>query len=336
MYIRPKQLGNSSLPDEDLKTDRMNCQKIGPCGIGEKAIYLNSFYLDRRFYIPMNTITRIYKRIAMSKGGFNKKGVFASMPYLVVEYDHGQVKQCNFKFEQKVDELLDYVKTHFPQIKTLSAKGEEILAWEEAQREKRKKKNLTEQDRETMAEIIKAKEYLEEEPTLSTSLSYASKSMRVYNNTKPTYKWVALTILLGAFVVAAYGIYCVISRTGNIGIYCVLGGIGIVFLVSASNILPTARNNRIALEKQLEKARAEMEKYIQSYENFPLPARYAHPAALDRMYRSVEEGRADTMAEAYEDLKAGLKALHSGVEVSQTEYDEVVAIKPMFLLEDYQ
>ena len=35
-------------------------------------------------------------------------------------------------------------------------------------------------------------------------------------------------------------------------------------------------------------------------------------------------------------MKAYLKALNSEVTVSQEEYDEVMAIKPMFLVMDYQ
>ena len=34
--------------------------------------------------------------------------------------------------------------------------------------------------------------------------------------------------------------------------------------------------------------------------------------------------------------KADLKALNADVQVSQEEYDEVVAIKPMFLVSDYE
>ena len=35
-------------------------------------------------------------------------------------------------------------------------------------------------------------------------------------------------------------------------------------------------------------------------------------------------------------MKKELKALNSSVKVSQSEYDEVVAIKPLFLVCDYQ
>ena len=71
-------------------------------------------------------------------------------------------------------------------------------------------------------------------------------------------------------------------------------------------------------------------------DDFPLPARYAHPVVLTRMIRILREGRAQSADEALEVLKSDLKALNADVQVSQEEYDEVVAIKSMFLLSDYQ
>ena len=71
-------------------------------------------------------------------------------------------------------------------------------------------------------------------------------------------------------------------------------------------------------------------------EHFPLPARYAHPVVLDRMIRVLREGRAQSIEEALTVVKADLKALNADVQVSQEEYDEVVAIKPMFLVSDYE
>ena len=70
--------------------------------------------------------------------------------------------------------------------------------------------------------------------------------------------------------------------------------------------------------------------------DFPLPARYAHPVVLTRMIRVLREGRAQTADQALEVVKQDLKALTADVQVEQWEYDEVVAIKPMFLLSDYQ
>ena len=54
------------------------------------------------------------------------------------------------------------------------------------------------------------------------------------------------------------------------------------------------------------------------------------------MERIIREGRAQTTDEAFEVLKEDLKAMTSDVQVSQEDYDEVVVIKPMFLMHDYQ
>lgn len=43
--FKPQRLGTVTIPDAELTTDKKNCKKIGPCGVGEKAIYLNSFIL---------------------------------------------------------------------------------------------------------------------------------------------------------------------------------------------------------------------------------------------------------------------------------------------------
>ena len=65
-------------------------------------------------------------------------------------------------------------------------------------------------------------------------------------------------------------------------------------------------------------------------------ARYAHPIVLERMIRSIREGRAKTCEEALEVVKEDLRKLNRSVKVSQEEYDEVVVVKPMFLVSDYR
>jgi len=80
----------------------------------------------------------------------------------------------------------------------------------------------------------------------------------------------------------------------------------------------------------------QMEEYIREYPDFPVPAHYAHPIVLKRMQEILKEGRAKTIPEALQILKKDLKALNSDVVVEQEEYDEIVAIKPMFLVMDYK
>lgn len=64
MMIKPQQLGDSSINEDELVKDKKLCHKFGPCGIGEKAIYLNSFYFERRYYVPLHSVKRVFKRVA--------------------------------------------------------------------------------------------------------------------------------------------------------------------------------------------------------------------------------------------------------------------------------
>ena len=129
--FKPHRLGEISIPDDELLIDKKNCRKIGPCGIGEKALYLNSFYIDRIYYIPIRSVRRIFKRVAMSKGGFTGKGVFGTLSYLVVAYGNGQEKQCNFKHEEDVDRFLAYIEEAYPDIPVHSVEAERKLAEKE-------------------------------------------------------------------------------------------------------------------------------------------------------------------------------------------------------------
>ena len=327
-------LSNKKLEDAVLQQDKQDSKHYGSCAVGEKALYLGSRFIDRRYYIPIHRIRRAYKKIAMSKGGFTGKGVFGSIAYLVVEYDDTKY-ECTFKCEDYLDLMLADIRVRHPAIKTISAAAERRLAKAEEERQARKKKNLSKQDLETIAELTEAREYLERRLDLCTELSSASKAKRVYDQSNPAYKWVALAIVLGGAIATVFGAYTLLTGTGNFGLYfLLLGGAALLFF-SGANVLPTAKNNRIAIEQRLSKARSELDAYVSIYSGFPIPSRYAHPASLTRMIRSVEEGRADTVEEAYEDLKKGLKALNSSTSVDQEEYDEVMSIKPMFLLENY-
>ena len=60
MIFKPAQLGMAKLDPQELEADKKACRKIGPCGVGKKALYLNSFYIDRRYYLPYGSITRVW------------------------------------------------------------------------------------------------------------------------------------------------------------------------------------------------------------------------------------------------------------------------------------
>ncbi len=338
MIFRPAQLGMAKLDRLELEQDKKACRKIGPCGVGKKALYLNSFYIDRRYYLPYGSISRVFKRVAMSSGGFTGKGMFASMAYLVVEYDGGKQKQCNFKDERDVDKLLEVLAKEQPQIPLLSEAGEQALQKKEAEKAARKLPELTDEAKHSVTVLRKAKEYLEEKPELAEELSAAERRKRAQLQSKPVYRYVALAIFVFGIVSAAYGLYAVTNHVGNYGIYFALFGFAAVFLFSSYNMLPTARNNNNAIMKRADKAEAAMAEYVKHYPNgaFPVPSCYAHPIVLKQMTDAIEEGRAVTVPEALDAVEARLKSLNADVQVEQEEYDEVVVIKAMFLNHDYQ
>jgi len=338
MIFKPAQLGMAKLDKQELEQDKKSCRKIGPCGVGKKALYLNSFYIDRRYYLPYGSISRVFKRVAMSSGGFTGKGMFASMAYLVVEYDGGKQKQCNFKDERDVDKLLEVLAKEQPQLKLLSAAGEQVLEKKEAEKAARKLPELTDDAKHSVTVLRKAKEYLEAKPELSDELSAAERRKRAQLQSKPVYRYVALAIFIFGILSAAYGLYAVTTHTGNYGIYFALFGFAAIFLFSSYNMLPTARNNHSAIMKRAEKAEAAMAEYVKHYPNgaFPVPSYYAHPIVLKQMTDAIEEGRAVTVSEALNAVEARLKSLNADVQVEQEEYDEVVAIKAMFLNHNYQ
>ncbi len=139
----------------------------------------------------------------MSKGGFTGKGVFGSLPYLVVEYDDGKQKQCNFKHEEDVDRLLAFVETNFPGIPLHSVEAERKLA-EKARRlaENTKVSVLSDDAEASVQHLEQAEKYLEKESDLYMELSQSARKKRIYERSNPAYKWVALAITVmgsGAF-----------------------------------------------------------------------------------------------------------------------------------------
>lgn len=333
--MKPRRLGNVSIPDEELVKDKKECKKIGPCGIGKKAVYLSSFYIDRRYYIPISSVKRIFKRIAMSKGGFTGKGVFGTLSYLVVVYEDGKEKQCNFKHEEDVDRFLAYIE-EYPDIPVHSLEAERKLAEKERWlAEKQRERNVSEETKRCLVKLEQAEQYLKKQSDIYMDLSQSAKKKRTYDRSNPAYKWVALAIVLMGGAAFVYGIYALTTHAG-FGMYFLLFGLAAIFLFAGANVLPTSKNNKNYIEKRLTESISQMEEYIRVYPDFPVPAYYAHPIVLKRMQEIMKEGRARNIPEALQVLKKDLKALNSSVVVEKEEYDEVVAIKPMFLVMDYK
>lgn len=329
----PVKLGNTTLPPEVLKADKKSCKRYGPCGVGEQALYLNSFFIDRRYYVALESVRRVFKRVAMSKGGFTGKGAFGSIPYLVVELDDGSQKQCNFKHEEDVDLLLAHMARVCPDIPRHSVEAERRLR-EKAEREaKRYLKQLTPQAQAARETLEQAQQLLEEYPEQTAKLSTAAKAKRVNDRSNPAYRWVALAIIVAGIAAVVYGITALI-RGQDVGVYFALFGLAAIFFFSGAHVLPTAKNNKKAIAQEWERSISDVAALLP--EDFPVPARYAHPVVLQRMIRVLREGRAQSVGEALNVMKKDLKALNASVQVEQEEYDEVVAIKPMFLLWDYE
>ena len=161
--FKPQRLGTVTLPDDELTADKKTCRKIGPCGVGKKAIYLNSFYFDRRYYIPISSVERIFKRIAMSKGGFTGKGAFGTLSYLVVVYENGKEKQCNFKHEEDVDRLLAYIEERFPQIPLHSIEAERKLEEKRKWLEEKQRERILPEEIKKRLPLERAENYLKKQ-----------------------------------------------------------------------------------------------------------------------------------------------------------------------------
>ena len=328
-----KALSRSQLPKETLSADKKACRRFGPCGVGEQALYLNSFWFERCYYVPIAAVRRVFKRVAMSQGGFTGKGAFGTIPYLVVEYDDGQEKQCTFKKEEDVDLLLAHLAAVHPEIPGMSRDGERRLAEKAAKEARRYLKELTPQAEKTRQELEQAKAVLQKKPELTAKLSAAAKAKRIDDRSNHAYRWVAMAIMLAGFIALIYGVRSLVQKDSS-GLYFLLLGLAAIFLFSGLHVFPTAKNNHRAITKEWEDSIAAMDKALPI--GFPVPACYAHPIVLDRMIRVIREGRAQTAPEALAQVKEDLKALTADVQVEQEEHDEVVVIKPLFLVSDYQ
>ena len=234
--------------------------------------------------------------VGMSKGGFTGKGIFATTPYLVVQRSDGTEQQCNFKIEAEVDEVLEEIHKKHPEIPVYSAESEKKLRKAKAEQEARYLKKLPENALETIQELERAKAYLQKDERFSKLIVFAAKQKRSLDGTKTSLKTLAALIDAGSAVLIAAGLYLRLMKGNSMGIYLALFGGAFILSVAASQILPTPHRNR----------------------------------------KTAQADRAADAEGALETVKKDLKALNSSVTVSQQEYDEVVTIKPLFIVSDYQ
>ncbi len=335
MIFTPSPLGGRKLEPEVLKTDRKNSRKFGPCGVGQEALYMGTNLVDRCFYVPWREVRRVFKRVAMSQGGFSGKGMFGALAYLVVQFGNGKEKQSRFRHEADVDKLLAIVEKEHPDIPTHSARAERKLAEAEAAEAKRYLKELSPEAETAVHSLTGARVYLEQRPSLSNALASAAKQKRIVDNIKPWYLILGTVFGVVSVLAAAYGIYGLINRLSS-STYFLLGGVALFFFALSTNMLPNKWNSKKKGQADWDEALDAMRAYLADRSAFPVPAQYAHPIVLTRMIRALKEGKARSEAQAYAVMKKELKALNSSVKVSQSEYDEVVKIKPLFLVCGYR
>ena len=222
-----------------------------------------------------------------------------------------------------------------PEIPTHSAAAEKKLAEAEEAEKKKYLQELSPEAERSVENLRSAQDYLDRNPDLSRQLAYAAREKRTIDRINPTYQIFAVIIVLAAAAAVAFGIWAMLNRKGW-AVYFVLFGFAFIFLVSATRILPTAGRNRRSAQRDWDQALSEMRAFVSEDPEFPIPAQYAHPIVLERMIRAIRMGRAVTVSESLTVVKEDLKALNSQVKVSQKEYDEVVAVKPLFLVMNYE
>lgn len=324
----------TALSAEALSKEKKNLKKIGRMGIGEKAIFLSTAMLDRSRYICFTDIRRIFKRVAMSKGGFSGKGIFGTMAYIVAELKDGRTVTCTVPLEADADTLLKEFGRKCPTVPLQSEEAARKLREAEQEEKARYAKTLRPAAEACIQSLEQDAQVLEKNPKLYQRLSDGAQRLRMVQRTKPSYKWVALVVFIFAIIAAAFGVLRFLQG-GEDGMYIVLIGLAVIFLISASRVLPSASNNLKTVTKEYEEAVKAMAAALDG-ESFPIPARYAHPIVLTRMIRVIREGRTETAEGALQLVKQDLQALNAQVSVSKKEYDEVVEIKPMFLVAAYR
>ena len=349
------QFGNQSIPASALKADKKAARRIGPVGMGRRAFYLNSFYISRMYYVLWTEVRRVYKLVAMSKGGFTGIGAFGAMSYLVVELNDGRTKKCQFKYENQTDQALRWIEETHPEIPTRSAAAQKKLDEKKLSESRLERASLEGKAGLYVQLLQNAKGYLEQRPDLYRNLSSRAGKKRVQQMVPVRNRLLGTGIFVASLILLAAGIPMTM-RTHPAGIYMVMFGGAFLLFSLSGNLIPIGRNSPRRVEREWQDAVRACEEYVSAWESpvlmqdgkdgkgsgpavcldaFPVPGRYAHPVVLERMSRVMRQGRAKDPSGALEVVKEDLKRLNKSVKVSQEEYDEVVAVKPMFLVAEY-
>ncbi|MGN0363765.1 MAG: hypothetical protein ACI4ET_13120 [Bilifractor sp.] len=331
----PQPLGTVTIAPEELREDRKKCKKYDQCGLGEKAVYIGGALTPRKFYIPYAQLTHVYKRVAVSKG--SGKAFLTPILYLVFRYGNGQEKQCSFRYLNDADALLTELEHTHPEISLKSPKSEAADREKAERAAKLESVELQGEAAHAVRQLEKAKEVLHKRPGLSQELIARARIKRSCDLIKPGWQ------VLAALILAA-GIGCIVGAVAGLrfglpkmtALMLILIGGAAVFMMLNSRVLPTPGRNRRRADREWKKALDNMQHHINSYPGYPLPACYSHPIVCDRMIRILREQRAADLEGALAVLKEDLKGMDHTVALDRQDYDEVIRIKPLFLVSDYQ
>lgn len=330
-----KPLGSRTLSKEELREDKKTITRYDQCGLGKKAIYVGGKLLPRRFYIPYEAVTHVYRRVAVSPG--SGKGFLTPVLYIVIRYDDGREAVSSFRYITDADKMMEQIQKHHPSICLLSPDGEKKKKEKEALEERIRQNALSKEAQADKTALEKARRYLEMKPALYAKLAGVARVKRTADLIDP--KWQILTftlLILGLALIVLGAVFAKLGANRDMMIIMMLLGAALMFMMGNSKILPTRKRNRRKLQKDYEAALLEMETYLKAYDGFPVDPHYAHPYVLTRLIRILQEQRADNCEAAMAVLKDELKAADHTVALTGDDYKEVVTIKPLFLVNDYQ
>lgn len=94
----------------EIQADLAESTRYDRARLGQRALYVGGPVFWEDHYIPLEAVTRIFKRVAETTGGF-----YGRLSYLVLAYQGGE-KQCLFRDEAALDALLLAVRTRCPEI----------------------------------------------------------------------------------------------------------------------------------------------------------------------------------------------------------------------------
>lgn len=330
----PKPLGSKTLDEQVVRKDRKQAERFDQWGLGSKAIYVNSKWRPRAYYIPYESVTHVFRRVAVSPG--SGKAFLTPILYMVILYDGGKEFSMDFKYADAAERMMQRLEREHPSICLLSPAGEQQQKERQEREERIRNRVLPADEQHEVTRLEDARWTLEKRPALTRSLAGVARMKRTVDNIKPVYQYIAITaVALGFLLIVAGMILRYLGGNGTAAALMALMGAALMFVMGNSRILPTRKRNRKSLQQDYDKALADMERYLRSERDFPVPARYAHPDVCTRMIRIIKEERAKTCEQALDVLKEDLRQMDSSVALTGDDYTQVITIKPLFLVADY-